>query len=41
LMGSTSSPKMKRMEGKGVGAHSLARNISGGERGVMEPQDGD
>jgi hypothetical protein len=31
LMDSTMSPKMKIVEGKGVGVRSLARNISGVE----------
>jgi len=31
LMDSTTSPKVKTMEGKGVGARSLARNTSGVE----------
>ncbi len=31
LMNSIVSPKVKTMEGEGVGAHSLARNTSGVE----------
>jgi hypothetical protein len=31
LMDSTTSPKVKTMEGEGVGAHSLAYSISGVE----------
>jgi hypothetical protein len=29
LMDSIASPKVKTMEGEGIGAHSLARNTSG------------
>jgi hypothetical protein len=33
-MDSTASPKMKTTKGKGIGAHSLARNISSVEGGA-------
>jgi hypothetical protein len=35
-MDSITSPKVKIMEGKKIGVHSLAFNISGGRRGMLE-----
>jgi hypothetical protein len=40
LMDSTMSPKVKTMEGEGIGARSLAHNTLGVE-GVLELQDED
>jgi hypothetical protein len=38
LMDSTTRPKVKTMEGEGVGTSSLARNISGVERRAGAPR---
>ncbi len=34
------NPKLKIVEGQGIGAHSLAHNIIEGWKGVLELRDG-